>query len=58
MGARQKLNGLTFGACCVVAGLVGVAAQSWWAFLIALAVAAGWALSNGDIRPNRHRLGR
>ena len=56
MGARQKLNGAAVGGCVAVAGLIGVAAQSWWAFLIALAVAAGWALFNGDIRPNR--LGR
>jgi len=55
MGARQKLNGLTFGGCCLLAAVMGIAAQSWWAFLIALAVAAAWALFNGDIRPDRIR---
>jgi hypothetical protein len=55
MGARQKLNGVAFGGCCLVAGLVGVAAQSWWAFLVALALAGGWAVYNGDIRPDRLR---
>jgi hypothetical protein len=55
MGARQSLNGVSFAGCCAAAGLAGAAAESWWVFLIALAVAAGWAVFNGDIRPGRIR---
>ncbi len=55
MGASQKLNGIAFAGCGAVAGLIGVAAQSWWVFLVALGLAAGWAVLNGDIRPNRTR---
>ena len=53
--ARRELNGVAFGGCGPVAGPAGVAARSWWAFLVALAVAAGWALYNGDIRPDQVR---
>ncbi len=54
MGARQKLNGAAVNGCCLVAAAVGLAAQSWWVFLLALA-AAGWAVYNRDIRPGGTR---
>jgi hypothetical protein len=50
MGARQQLNRLAFLGCVGVAAAVGVTAQSWWAFGAVLAVTAGVALANRDIR--------
>jgi hypothetical protein len=50
MGAREKLNKLAFLGCVGVATAVGAIAQSWWAFAIALALTAGVALVNRDIR--------
>jgi hypothetical protein len=50
MGARQKLNQLAFLGCAVVAAVVGAVAQSWWVFAAVLAVTAGAAVANRDIR--------
>ena len=50
MGARQKLNQLAILGCAGVAAAVGVIAQSWWVFGAVLAVTAGAALANRDIR--------
>ena len=55
MGARRKLNaGYTTWAVigAVVAGLVF---QSWWAFVIGLAVLIGLNVHAGDIRPAPRR---
>jgi len=58
MHARQKLNRAAINACILLAGIIGLMAGSWVAFLIALAVAAALAAYSGDIRlrpRNRHR---
>jgi hypothetical protein len=55
MAARRKLNaGYTASAVAgaVVAGLVF---QSWWAFLIGLAVLIGLNVQAGNIRPSTRR---
>ena len=50
MNARQKLNKLAFLGCVGTAAAVGIVGNSWWVFAIALAVTAGVALANRDIR--------
>ena len=58
MHARQKLNRAAINACILMAGVIGLLAESWVAFLVALAVAAALAAYSGDIRigpQNRHR---
>ena len=56
MSAREKLNKLAILGCVGVATAVGIVGNSWWAFAIALAVTAGLALVNRDIRLRRARL--
>jgi len=50
-GARQRLNEVAFVRCLIGAGIVGSAVNSWWVFLIALAVGPSLAVGNGNIRP-------
>ena len=51
MGARHKLNAAYFYGCILVAAALGLAAQSWAVFLVALAVSLGLGVHAGDIRP-------
>ena len=51
MGARHKLNAAYFYGCILVAAALGLAAQSWTLFLVALAVSLGLGVHAGDIRP-------
>ena len=56
MGARHKLNVAAVNGCLLLAGLVGLVTQSWWAFGAALLVFVALAYHAGDIRPDRrHR---
>jgi hypothetical protein len=50
MGARQQLNRLALLGCAGVAAAVGVVSNSWVAFAVTLAVTAGAAVANRDIR--------
>jgi hypothetical protein len=50
MRAKQKLNAACLVGCSVLAGLVGGAAGSWWAFVVALAVLLAAAYHAGDLR--------
>lgn len=53
MGARTRLNRAYFNGSLVVAGLVGLVAQSWPLFFVALAVLLASNLYLGEIRPRR-----
>ena len=50
MGARHKLNAAYFYGCLLVAAALGLAAQSWAVFLVALAVSLGLGVHAGDVR--------
>jgi hypothetical protein len=50
MGAKHKLNAAHLLGCAPLAGLVGEAAGSGWAFLVAFAVLFVAAYHAGDIR--------
>ncbi len=54
MGARQKLNAAYFNGCLIVSGLVGLVAQSWTLFWLALIVSLALCCHSGEIR---HRPG-
>ena len=61
MGARQKLNAHHASGGLILAALVGWLAQSWAAFVLALAALLALAAYAGDIRPagrgrNRRRV--
>jgi hypothetical protein len=60
MGARQKLNAAYFNGCLIVSGLVGLVAQSWTLFGLALIVSFGLCCRSGEIRhrPETWRRGR
>ena len=53
MGARQKLNRLHLAGDVGLAGLVGLLAQSWAAFMVALAVLGGCDLHARHLRPRK-----
>lgn len=53
MGARQKLNKAFFNGSLLVAGVVGIIAESWVAFGLTLLVLLAVNLCAGEIRPNR-----
>lgn len=53
MGARQKLNRFHLVGDIFVAALVGILAQSWIAFFLALAVLLGLDMHTGAVRPRR-----
>jgi hypothetical protein len=55
MGARQKLNQSYFNGSLVIAALVGLVAQSWPLFFLALAVLLASNLCCGEIRPKPQR---
>jgi hypothetical protein len=55
MKAREKLNRAFFNGSLVVAGLLGLATQSWPVFVIALAVLLTSNLICHEIRPRRQR---
>lgn len=50
MSARRKLNQLYATGAVVVAGLLGLAAQSWWAFAAFLVLLLGLQVWGGSIR--------
>ena len=60
MGARQKLNVAYLHGCLLVSGLVGLVAQSWALFWLALVVTVVACCHSGEIRhrPNPGRVGR
>ncbi len=60
MGARQKLNVAYFNGCLIVAGLVGLVAQSGTMFWLALVVSFGLCCHSGEIRhrPDPRRAGK
>ena len=60
MGARQKLDAAYFHGCLLVSGLVGLVAQSWTLFWLALIVSFALCCQSGEIRhrPDLRRDGR
>ena len=58
-GARQKLNAAYFNGCLIVSGLVGLVAESWTLFGLALVVSFGLYCHSGEIRhrPAPRRVG-
>ena len=54
MGVRQKPNVAYFNGCLLVSGLVGLAAQSWTLFGLAMVVMVVAGCHSGEIR---HRPG-
>jgi len=54
MGARQKLNSAYFNGCLFVAAMVGLVAQSWALFWLALVVAVALSCHSGGIRHRPH----
>jgi hypothetical protein len=55
MPARQKLNSAALKGAVVVAALIGGLAESWTAFVVAVAVLVVGALLSGDLRPTPRR---
>ena len=55
MSARVKLNQVYFNACLLIASVIGLVAQSWVAFVVALAVLVGVGVAEGSIRPQGGR---
>jgi len=51
MGARQKLNSAYFVGSLLFAGLAGAATQSWFVFVLAVAVLVALNIYLGEIRP-------
>ena len=50
MGARQKLNAAYFNGCLIIATLVGLVAQSWTLFGLALIVSFALCCHSDEIR--------
>jgi hypothetical protein len=50
MGARDKLNEIFVVVSIVLAGVVGLATESWTAFFVALTLFLALCLADGDIR--------
>jgi hypothetical protein len=50
MGAKQKLNSAHLSGALVIAGLIGLASESWLVFLVALTGVIVTDLVAGDIR--------
>jgi len=50
LGARTKLNAAHFNGCLFVSAVVGLVAQSWLLFLLALAVTVACSVHSGGIR--------
>lgn len=55
MSARKKLNQAYVNGALVIAAVVGLATQSWTAFVLATAFLVVAALYAGDIRPTSRR---
>lgn len=55
MGARQKLNQACLNGALIVAAVIGLVAQSWAVFWIALALGIGSSLCGGNIRTGPRR---
>jgi hypothetical protein len=55
MGARRKLNAGYTATAVIGAGVAGLVFQSWWAFVIGLAVLIGLNVHAGNIRPSPRR---
>jgi hypothetical protein len=55
MSARHKLNAGYTAWAVIGAGVAGLVFQSWWAFLVGLAVLVGLHLQAGNIRPTTRR---
>jgi hypothetical protein len=55
MGARRKLNSGYTASAVIGAGVAGPVFQSWWAFVIGLAVLVGLNVQAGNIRPTTRR---
>ncbi len=54
MGARTKLNQAYFNGSLIIAAMVGLVAQSWLLFFLALAVLLASNLYLQEIRPRQH----
>lgn len=54
MGARTRLNQAYFNGSVLIAALVGVLAESWPLFFLALGVLVASNLYLGEIRAGRH----
>lgn len=52
MSARHKLNEIAIQSSLITAGIVGLAFESWLAFVIATAIFISLSLNSGEIRPN------
>lgn len=58
MGARQKINQAYVNGALCIAGIIGIATESWWVFLGALAVLLALDVMAGSIRlKGRRRQG-
>jgi len=55
MGARNKLNEAYAAGALIVAGVIGLAAQSWAVFAIAAVITLGLSVVGGGIRWKRGR---
>ena len=62
MGARDKPNAVVIRGCLIVSALLGLAMESWPAFLVNLVVTIGGSYNAEGIRAKpdvrRHRGGR
>jgi hypothetical protein len=55
VNARRRLNISYLNGSLLFAGIIGVGAQSWAVFLVALAVLIATGVYCGDIRPHPRR---
>lgn len=58
MGVRTRLNQAYFNGSLLIAALLGLLAQSWPLFSLALAVLLASNLYLREIRPGRHTRGQ
>lgn len=50
MGAKQKLNAASVNGALFVAGVIGIAFESWGIFLLAFLIFLGTSVMAGEIR--------
>jgi hypothetical protein len=55
VNARRRLNIACLNGCLLIAGVIGLGARSWGAFLAALALLIATGVYLGDIRPKPNR---